>query len=108
MTKIAVLDDWQGIARTSADWSALAKRAEIVFFDKAIGGEDDVAATLQDFDILLTMRERTPFPASLVRRLPRLKMLGMTGMRAPSIDIGALRAQGDRTRVVEGRGQDRG
>jgi phosphoglycerate dehydrogenase-like enzyme len=94
MTRIAVLDDWQGIARTSADWSALTKRAEVVFFDKAIGGEDEVAARLKDFDILLTMRERTPFPASLVRRLPKLKMLGMTGMRAPSIDIGALRAQG--------------
>jgi phosphoglycerate dehydrogenase-like enzyme len=94
MTRIAVLDDWQGIARTSADWSALMKRAEIVFRDKALAGEDDAAAKLKDFDILLTMRERTPFPASLVRRLPKLKMLGMTGMRAPSIDIGALRAQG--------------
>lgn len=94
MTKVAVLDDWQGIARGSADWSALTGRAEVVFFDKALGGEDDAAAKLKDFDILLTMRERTAFPASLVRRLPKLKMLGMTGMRAASIDTAALRAQG--------------
>ncbi len=94
MTRIAVLDDWQGIARSSADWSALTKRAEVEFFGKALAGEDDAAAKLKDFDILLTMRERTPFPASLVRRLPKLKMLGMTGMRAASIDAAALRAQG--------------
>ena len=94
MTRIAVLDDWQGIARSSADWSALIKRAEVVFFDKALAGEDDAAAKLKDFDILLTMRERTAFPASLARRLPKLRMLGMTGMRAASIDTAALRAQG--------------
>ncbi len=94
MTRVAVLDDWQGIARSSADWSALTRRAEVVFFDKALAGEDDAVAKLKDFDILLTMRERTAFPASLVRRLPKLKMLGMTGMRAASIDTAALRAQG--------------
>lgn len=94
MTRVAVLDDWQAIARGSADWSALLQRAEVVFFDKAFSGEDEAAEKLKDFDILLTMRERTAFPKSLVRRLPRLKMLGMTGMRAASIDIAALKAQG--------------
>lgn len=104
MTKVAVLDDWQGIARSSADWSALTKRAEVVFFDKALAGEDDAVAKLKNFDILLTMRERTAFPASLVRRLPNLKMLGMTGMRAASIDSEALRAQGVTVCVTSGGG----
>ena len=94
MTRVAVLDDWQNIARGSADWSALAGRAEIVFFVQALAGEDEAARRLADFDILLTMRERTAFPASLVRRLPRLRMLGMTGMRAAAIDLAALAAQG--------------
>ena len=94
MTRIAVLDDWQRIARSCADWSALTRQAEVVFFDRALAGEDEAARTLADFDILLTMRERTAFPASLVRRLPRLKMLGMTGMRAAAIDLKALAAQG--------------
>ncbi len=94
MIRIAVLDDWQGIARDSADWSALAARGEIVFFTEALAGEDDAAARLAEFDIVLTMRERTAFPASLVRRLKRLKMLGMTGARAAAIDSAALGAQG--------------
>ncbi|MGQ0676377.1 MAG: D-2-hydroxyacid dehydrogenase family protein [Rhodospirillales bacterium] len=94
MTRIAVLDDWQGIARESADWSELSKRAEVVFLRDALAGEDDAAEKLKDFDILLTMRERTAFPASLVRRLPKLKMLGMTGMRAASIDTAALASSG--------------
>lgn len=102
MTRIAVLDDWQGIARGSADWSALTRLAEVVFFDKAMVSEDDAVATLKDFDILLTMRERTAFPASLVRRLPKLKMLGMTGMRAGSIDSAALWAQGVTVCVTSG------
>ena len=94
MIQVAVLDDWQGIARGSADWSALTKRAEVVFFDRSFASEDDAAVKLAGFDILLTMRERTAFPAALVRRLPKLRMLGITGMRAASIDMNALRAQG--------------
>ncbi|MBN9509147.1 MAG: D-2-hydroxyacid dehydrogenase family protein, partial [Alphaproteobacteria bacterium] len=66
MTRVAVLDDWQGIARTSADWSALMARAEVVFFADAFAGEDDAAHRLADFDIVLSMRERTPLPPSLI------------------------------------------
>ena len=62
MTKVAVLDDWQGVAQTSADWSPLKARAEVVFFDQAFANEDDAAAKLADFDIVLSMRERTPLP----------------------------------------------
>ena len=60
--KIAILDDWQDVARTSADWSKLGARAELVFFADAFGSEDEAARALEDFDILLTMRERTAFP----------------------------------------------
>lgn len=89
MTRVAVLDDWQGIARTSADWSPLEAHAEVVFFDQAFKSEDDAAAKLADFDILLTMRERTPFPASLIERLPRLRMLGITGVVNRTLDLAA-------------------
>ena len=94
MRKVAVLDDWQNIARQSADWSALTKRAEVVFFDKAFASEDEAADKLADFDILMAMRERTPFPTSLVCRLPRLCMFSLTGQRAPSIDMATLIKQG--------------
>ena len=92
MTKVAVLDDWQGVARDFADWSKLQARAEVVFFAKAFADEDDAAAQLADFDIVLSMRERTPLPGSLIERLPRLRMLGMTGGRNASLDTAACTA----------------
>ncbi len=94
MTKVAVLDDWQGVAKTSADWSRLQARAEVVFFAKAFDNEDDAARQLADFDIVLSMRERTPLPASLINRLPKLRMLGMTGARNASLDTAACTARG--------------
>jgi phosphoglycerate dehydrogenase-like enzyme len=94
MTKVAVLDDWQGVAKTSADWSPLQARAEVVFFAKAFENEDDAARQLADFDIVLSMRERTPLPGSLINRLPKLRMLGMTGARNASLDTAACTARG--------------
>jgi phosphoglycerate dehydrogenase-like enzyme len=94
MVKIAILDDWQGVARKSADWSRLAARAELVFFADAFGSEDDAARGLEDFDILLTMRERTAFPESLIRRLPKLRMISVTGPSNPLLDVEACTRQG--------------
>jgi phosphoglycerate dehydrogenase-like enzyme len=88
-TQVAVLDDWQGVARGAADWTALQKRAEVVFFSDAFADQEDAASKLADFDIVLSMRERTPLPASLINRLPKLKMLGMTGARNLSLDTAA-------------------
>ena len=94
MVKVAVLDDWQGVARSSADWSPLLARAEVVFFAQAFTDEDDAAAKLTDFEIVLSMRERTPLPASLINRLPKLRMLGITGVRNASLDAAACAARG--------------
>lgn len=94
MTKVAVLDDWQGVARGAADWSMLQSRADVAFFSDAFADEDDAVAKLQDFEIVLSMRERTPLPASLINRLPNLKMLGMTGARNLSLDTAACTARG--------------
>jgi len=94
LVKIAVLDDWQKIARDSTDWSALSARADITFFAEAFADEDDAAARLRDFEIILTMRERTPLPGSLIRRLTRLKMLGITGAKNASLDSDACTARG--------------
>lgn len=90
MTRIAVLDDWQKTARSSADWSRLMARADVTFFHESFASEDDAARALADFEILLATRERTPFPPSLVARLPRLKMFGLTGSRAAKVDIAGL------------------
>jgi phosphoglycerate dehydrogenase-like enzyme len=94
MTKIAVLDDWQNIARSSADWRPLEQKAELAFFQEAFADEQDAARRLVEFEVVMAMRERTPFPASLVRRLPKLKLFSLTGKRAGSVDMQALAAQG--------------
>ena len=93
-TRVAVLDDWQGVARGAADWSALQSRADVVFFAEAFADADDAAEKLADFDIVLSMRERTPLPGSLINRLPKLRMLGMTGARNASLDTAACTARG--------------
>ena len=92
--KIAVLDDWQGVARQSADWSVLESRAEVTIFADAFRDEDDAASKLVDFDIVLSMRERTPLPGSLINRLPKLRMMGITGARNLSLDTPACTARG--------------
>jgi phosphoglycerate dehydrogenase-like enzyme len=92
--RVAVLDDWQGVARGAADWTPLQARAEVVFFQDAFADADDAAAKLADFDIVLSMRERTPLPGSLINRLPKLRMLGMTGGRNASLDTPACTARG--------------
>jgi phosphoglycerate dehydrogenase-like enzyme len=94
MIKVAVIDDWQGIARSSADWSLLEARADINFFSHAFANEDDAASKLADFEIVLTMRERTPLSASLINRLPNLRMLGVTGLQNRSLDMAACTARG--------------
>jgi hypothetical protein len=94
MTKVAVLDDWQGVARSSADWSPLLARADLTFFAQAFDDEDDAAAKLADFEIVLSMRERAPLPGSLINRLPKLRMLGITGARNASLDTQACTARG--------------
>jgi phosphoglycerate dehydrogenase-like enzyme len=94
VTKVAVLDDWQGVARDSADWSKLGERAEVRFFSEAFADEDAAAAKLAEFEIVLSMRERTPLPASLIQRLPELRMLGITGAKNASLDVPACTARG--------------
>lgn len=94
MTRVAVLDDWQRAARSCADWSPLERRAEVRFFDEPFASEDEAATALAGFDIVLAMRERTPFPASLIDRLPWLRMFGLTGHRAGKIDLAHLQKRG--------------
>jgi phosphoglycerate dehydrogenase-like enzyme len=94
MMRIAVLDDWQGVARTSAEWSALEGRAELVFFERALGGLDAAVQALAGFDLVMAMRERTRFPAELISRLPRLRMIAVTGGRTWTLDLAACNARG--------------
>jgi len=88
--KLAILDDYQRLARRVADWDRLEKRGvEITVFHDAFASADEAAAKLAPFDILCLMRERTPFPRTLIERLPMLKFIALTGLRAPSLDTAA-------------------
>ncbi|ANW16926.1 D-2-hydroxyacid dehydrogenase family protein [Streptomyces clavuligerus] len=92
--RCAVLDDFQSVATTAADWSPLAGRVEVVSFPEHFGSEDELAAALADADIVVTLRERVAFPASLFARLPRLRLLVASGMRNSVIDFAAARRHG--------------
>ena len=87
--RVAVLDDYQQVALSSADWSPLDGRAEITVLTAHLDDEDEVAERLQPYDVVVAMRERTPFPASLLGRLDRLRLLVTTGWRNASIDLAA-------------------
>jgi phosphoglycerate dehydrogenase-like enzyme len=94
MKRIAVLDDWQNVAEKLTDWQPVRAQAELVFFQDAFADENEAAAALADFDGVIAMRERTAFPASLVEKLPRLKLLSYTGHRNAAVDAGACAAAG--------------
>ena len=93
-TRIAILDDFQNVALEVADWSAVAQRAEIDVFNDHLADPDALCERLGDFDIVVIMRERTPFPAGLIDRLANLRLLVTTGMRNLSIDLDAATARG--------------
>ena len=87
MVSIAVLDDYQQVAESLADWDALD--ADVTFFAEHLPDGDAVVAALAGFDLVVAMRERTPFPADVLRRLPNLRCLITTGMRNAAIDLAA-------------------
>jgi len=92
-TRVAVLDDWQGVAKSSADWSRLTERAEVVFFEEPFKDADSIAKALADIEIVIAMRERTRFPKELIERLPKLRMIALTGGRTWTMDFDALNAR---------------
>jgi phosphoglycerate dehydrogenase-like enzyme len=91
--KVAILDDYQRVARDLADFRRLPAGSELVVFDRPLADPDALAAALRPFDVIVLMRERTPFPAALIERLPHLRLLVTTGGRNAAIDLAACRAR---------------
>jgi phosphoglycerate dehydrogenase-like enzyme len=87
--KVAVLDDYQGAALEMADWRLLASMVDITVFNDHLAKIDDLENRLKDFQIISTMRERTPFGRDLMIRLPNLRLLTTTGMHNVAIDLDA-------------------
>ena len=89
--RCAILDDYQNVALTMADWSRVKADAEIKVFNEPFGSPEAAAKALAGFDIICAMRERTPFPRAMFETLPGLKLLVTTGMRNAAIDMAAAK-----------------
>jgi phosphoglycerate dehydrogenase-like enzyme len=94
MIRVAILDDYQNVALGYADWGALRPDCEVVTFNDHLAEPDALVARLSEFDIVMAMRERTPFPPAVIRSLPRLKLLVTSGKSNASIDLTAARERG--------------
>ena len=90
MKKCVILDDYQGVALRYADWSVLADRVAVTSLREHIPDEDALIDQLADADIVVIMRERTPFPERLFKRLPKLGLLITSGMRNAAVDLSAV------------------
>ena len=91
--RVAILDDYQNVALSFADWSRLPAHVAVTVFTRHFEGEELIGA-IAPFDVLVIMRERTPFPRALIERLPNLKLLVTTGSRNLGIDLAACRDHG--------------
>lgn len=92
--RIAIIDDYQNVALDVVDWGPITRDCEITVFNDHLAEEDQIAARLEDFDVVVVMRERTPFPRSLFDKLPNLKLLVTSGMRNLSLDVAAAQDNG--------------
>ncbi|KEH15205.1 D-isomer specific 2-hydroxyacid dehydrogenase domain protein, partial [Medicago truncatula] len=104
MWKVAILDDYQGVALKSADWSPVYTNAEITVFRDHLDNEDALVERLHPFDAVCVMRERTPLTARILRRLPNLKFIGSNAPYNASIDLDAARKLGVVVSGTGGRG----
>jgi phosphoglycerate dehydrogenase-like enzyme len=92
--RCAILDDFQNVALKMADWSKVTGDVDFKAFNEHLGGPDNVVKALQDYEIVVAMRERTAFPRAVIEKLPKLKLLITTGMRNASIDMAAAAEKG--------------
>lgn len=87
--QIAVIDDWQDVARDVVDWSVLDSLGEITFVHEYPADNATLAERLGRFEVICVMRERTRFDEGLLKRLPNLKLLVTGGMRNAALDMPA-------------------
>jgi D-3-phosphoglycerate dehydrogenase len=92
--RCALLDDYQNVALTLADWESLKGEVELTVFNAPLGSPEDIARALQGFDIVVLMRERTAFPRRVIEALPDLKLLISTGKRNWMLDVAAAHERG--------------
>lgn len=104
--KLAILDDYQGIAPEY--FSHLESRIEVSSFPETLDPRDPeqrstLIQRLVHFDVVLAMRERTPFSADTIAALPNLKLLLTTGTRNLALDLDAFTRANVAVAGTEGR-----
>ena len=104
MKRIAILDDYQGVVLSLPYWARLKDRANIDAYRDTPADEDALVERLRQYEILVPIRERTAFPASLLRRLPSLKLLALTGRNSGHVDVEAATERGILITETEGSG----
>jgi phosphoglycerate dehydrogenase-like enzyme len=92
--QVAILDDYQGVALQSADWSTLKGKAEITVFRHRASDSSALVERLKPFEVVCVMRERTPLTRSIIEQLPYLKLIASTAFRNASIDLAAANERG--------------
>lgn len=90
---VVVLDDYEDALRRLADWSAIESRANVTVHTQRLRG-DALFDAVKEADAIALVRDRTPFPKSLIDRLPRLKFFSFTGARNTTLDAAAMGARG--------------
>ena len=92
--RCAILDDYQNVALSYADWSKVAGDVEVKVFNQPFKNTEEVHRALQGFQIIAMMRERTAFLRDTLEALPDLKLLITTGAGNKSIDLAAAAERG--------------
>ena len=87
MLKVAILDDYQNIAKDFIDLKKLSSKYEFQIFNQPFENEDDAIEQLKEFEVLFIMRERTKITKQLIESLKKLKLIVTSGMRNKSIDL---------------------
>ena len=92
--RCAILDDYQQAALSCADWAVIADRVDVRVLHQHVADESELVSRIEDCEVVVVMRERTPFTSPLFARLPHLKLLVTSGMRNAAIDLAAARDHG--------------
>jgi D-3-phosphoglycerate dehydrogenase len=90
--KIGIPDDYADVVRTLPAFAKMAAHAVSVWTDAA-PDVDALAKRCKDVEALVLLRERTPISAALVARLPKLRLITISGPY-PNIDVAACTAHG--------------
>jgi len=91
--RIVVLDDYEDSLRKTADWSPVEKLADVEHHTGRLRG-DALAAAVKDANAVVLIRDRTPFRADLLAKMPGLELFIFTGGRNTQLDFAALAARG--------------